>query len=340
MSEVTVAFSGDGGRLPIGRDLAASIMERWLGTRSASTRHAYRKDLGYLAKWMRECAGIAASSADDALAVVLAGPTRRSNDLCERWIIWMMSPEAKAPCGYAPATIQRRVSAVRSMCRLARRLGVSDVVVDAECPPVRLVRETEGPTVDEVRRVIREAGRQRNRRKALRDVALIAVIATTGLRRGEVVGLDPEDILGDAIRVRRKGYRQKAVIPLPRNARAKLERWFEVRDEDGEGVFHSLPHKKLEPGERRQRITGDVAWKIVRDAAHRAGIERQVRPHGLRHTAITAMLDAGYDVRQVRHFSGHSTVDGVIAYDDARNNYAREISDAMDAALGDEGEVN
>jgi integrase/recombinase XerC len=54
-----------------------------------------------------------------------------------------------------------------------------------------------------------------------------------------------------------------------------------------------------------------------------------VRPHGLRHTAITAALDAGHDVRAVRRFRQHAKLETVDRYDDNRRDVARQISGAV-----------
>jgi integrase/recombinase XerC len=74
------------------------------------------------------------------------------------------------------------------------------------------------------------------------------------------------------------------------------------------------------------RPSGESAPWIVARLGGAAKVGRAVRPHGLRHAAITTALDAGKDVRVVRRFSRHRTLDMVLRYDDDRGGIAGEIA--------------
>ena len=80
---------------------------------------------------------------------------------------------------------------------------------------------------------------------------------------------------------------------------------------------------------------GEAVRLLVAGLGRRAGLSRIVRPHGLRHEAITAALDAGRDVRDVRKFSRHAKLDTVLVYDDNRADVAGDI--ARTVAGEDEG---
>ena len=74
-------------------------------------------------------------------------------------------------------------------------------------------------------------------------------------------------------------------------------------------------------------------FHIVRALGEQAGLK--VRPHGLRHTAITAALDAfNGDYRKTRAFSRHASLDTVRRYDDNRADHAGQVAQALDAILG------
>ncbi len=82
-----------------------------------------------------------------------------------------------------------------------------------------------------------------------------------------------------------------------------------------------------------KRITGAGIFHIVRQLGNQAGLK--VRPHGLRHTAITAALDAfNGDYRKTRAFSRHASLDTVRRYDDNRSDHAGQVEHALDAILG------
>ncbi len=81
------------------------------------------------------------------------------------------------------------------------------------------------------------------------------------------------------------------------------------------------------------RLTGDAVARLVKALGLKAGLAREVRPHGLRHEAITRALDlcAG-DVRRVRHFSRHAKIETLLRYDDNR----RDEAGAIARLLGDD----
>ena len=82
-----------------------------------------------------------------------------------------------------------------------------------------------------------------------------------------------------------------------------------------------------------KRITGAGIFHIIRRLGDQAGLK--IRPHGLRHTAITAALDAfSGDYRKTRAFSRHASLDTVRRYDDKRADHAGQVAQALDAILG------
>jgi integrase/recombinase XerC len=70
-------------------------------------------------------------------------------------------------------------------------------------------------------------------------------------------------------------------------------------------------------------LTGEAVRRIVGALAHRAGLARPVRPHGLRHDAITEALHAGCDVAQ---FSRHRDIRTLLVYGDRRKDVAGDIT--------------
>ena len=79
---------------------------------------------------------------------------------------------------------------------------------------------------------------------------------------------------------------------------------------------------QLEPG----RLSGESVRRIVARLGEAAGLARPLRPHGLRHSAATSALDAGRDVREVRKFTRHRSLEMVLKYDDMRRDVAGEIA--------------
>jgi integrase len=144
--------------------------------------------------------------------------------------------------------------------------------------------------------------------------ALACLLGLLGLRVGEACGIDIENL--DAARGHRtvtvlgKGHKL-AVIPLPpRVARAANER------------AHG-PLLLLRSGRRMDR---HGATRIVRRLSKRAGITKHISPHSLRHSFITAALDAGVPLRDVQIAARHADPRTTTRYDRARENLDRHAS--------------
>jgi len=140
----------------------------------------------------------------------------------------------------------------------------------------------------------------------LRDLAVVELLYATGVRVGELVGLDIDDVDLErrVVRVFGKGRKERSV-PFGMPAASALDRWL-VRGRPGLVVAASGP--ALFVGVRGGRID----QRAVRALVHRllADVEGapDVGPHGLRHTAATHLLAGGADLRSVQEILGHSSL--------------------------------
>ena len=75
---------------------------------------------------------------------------------------------------------------------------------------------------------------------------------------------------------------------------------------------------------RGQRVRGAGVWTIIRDMGARCDVK--LGCHQIRHSAITAALDAGADVRQVRQYARHSDISTTMLYDDSRADFAGKVA--------------
>jgi integrase len=148
--------------------------------------------------------------------------------------------------------------------------------------------------------------------------ALAVLLGLLGLRVSEACNVDIEDLSTErghrTVTVLGKGHKL-AVIPLPpRVARA-------VDLSAGERL--SGPVLLMASGQRMNR---HGATRIVRRLAKRAGITKHISPHSLRHSFITAALDAGVPLRDVQNAARHSDPRTTTRYDRARNNLDRHAA--------------
>jgi integrase/recombinase XerD len=146
----------------------------------------------------------------------------------------------------------------------------------------------------------------------LRDRALVEFLYATGARISEACGasLGDVDLASGTVRLLGKGARER-IVPFGVHARDALVSWL---GEHGRGALAPragavrTDRDALFLGGRGRRLSRQVAWDVVRRAARRAGITREVSPHVLRHSCATHMLVNGADLRVVQEMLGHASV--------------------------------
>jgi integrase/recombinase XerC len=211
--------------------------------------------------------------------------------------------------GRSRTTLARRATAVRVFTAWLARTGRIPVDVGASLrspkphqalPPV--LRQ------DEARELIDAATRMADDGSptGLRDVAMLELLYATGVRVGELVGLDVDDVdrSRNVVRVLGKG-RKERTVPFGNPAAAAVDAWLErgrpLIVEPGAGAALFL-------GTRGRRID----QRAVRTLVHRriADVEGapDIGPHGLRHTAATHLLEGGADLRSVQELLGHASL--------------------------------
>src|SRR6185437_11524391 len=138
-----------------------------------------------------------------------------------------------------------------------------------------------------------------------RDRAIVLLLRDRALRRSEVSGIDyPQDLdlSRPAVAVLGKGKSAKEWLTVNDRNRVALVAWIQTR---GEWIGPLFSRGDNAAGDKT-RLTGESINRLVRSLGLAVGLSRRVRAHGLRHEAITAALDQGFDVRDVKHFSRHS----------------------------------
>jgi integrase/recombinase XerC len=221
----------------------------------------------------------------------------------------------------APATINRRLAALRSMVALAQTVGMVPFALSVTGAKGQAYRDTRGPGDDGFLRMLVVADLRADA-KGVRDRVILRLLHDLALRRGEVVSLDLAHVEQGArtINVLGKGKTGRLPLRLPDPTRDALAAWIVARGDEPGPLFTNL-----DPTGKGQRLTGVSIYRIVRDIGQQAGIKTW--PHGLRHLAITQALDAsGGNIRAVRDFSRHASIQTITLYDDKRNSKQGEIA--------------
>lgn len=204
-------------------------------------------------------------------------------------------------------------------------------------PPMPGKRLPKAISVDEVTRILEAAGT--DTATGLRDRALLEFLYSTGARISEAVGLDVDDISLDAeasgpaiVRLFGKGSKER-LVPLgsygARALDAYLVRGRPLLAAKGKGT------PALFLNARGGRISRQSAWTILKAAAEKANITKDVSPHTLRHSFATHLLEGGADVRVVQELLGHASVTTTQVYTLVTADTLREIyAAAHPRALG------
>ena len=149
---------------------------------------------------------------------------------------------------------------------------------------------------------------------AARDQAMFEVLYGCGIRIGELVGLDLNDVdLANAeMRVFGKG-RKERIVPIGEPARVALRAWLDERNRRAAAAA-SEAGSALFLGARGERISPPVVRKALKARALQQGITSNVYPHRLRHSFASHVLQSSGDLRAVQELMGHASIASTQVY--------------------------
>ena len=310
-------------QLPIVRltDLYSALLA---DARKPTTRRAREQDIADLARFV----GCPDPSA--ACVLFLEGGAPQANAIASAWARSMLDVDR------APATINRRVSTLRRLVRLGRRYNVLSWTMDVDSLPVTSYRDTTGPGRSGWVRLLEVAMKAAaTTAKGKRDLAIVRLLHDHGLRRAEVTALDLVDLDLDAGRllVIGKGLAEKTPITLNSQTVLALSRWLEPEARGAEpGPLFVRLDKARRKGELT-RLDGDGVHLVVGQLGRKARLSRAVKPHGLRHEAVSRvlMLTNG-NIDAAQKFARHKDPKTTQRYNDSR----LDVAGAMARLLGDD----
>lgn len=207
--------------------------------------------------------------------------------------------------GLSASSVARRLAAVRMFHRfLAReKIAESDPSGLIESPKLwKKIPDT--LSLVEVEALLAQPDSKK--KQGARDKAIIEILYSTGMRVSEAVNLKTADLNLDIgfLRCIGKGNKER-IIPLGRTASLVLKRYISfsrprfLKKKESDFLFLNRFAKKIS----RQSL-----WKIIRKYAREAGIKKAIKPHTLRHSFATHLLERGADLRSVQEMLGHSNI--------------------------------
>ena len=271
------------------------LIERFLDAPelSAATRRAYRVDVEEFGSWLRA----RGSSLENVDAATLSAYTAELGS----------ARPGREPSKLAPATIARKLAAVRALLRYS--LGRSRVP-ETQLGPRRARRLPDAPKAEEIDAVLAQLSGQEP--LALRNRALLELVYSAGLRSQEAVDLDLADVdfEQEAVHVRGKGNKER-VVPLGEEAAYRLRLYLDdARPELARGAEDALFLSA-----RGHRLDTSTIRRLL------------PHPHRLRHAFATHLLEGGADLRVIQELLGHSSLSTTQTYSHVDGRRLRKVYD-------------
>ena len=232
------------------------------------------------------------------------------------YISWLMQQ------GMVKASIARKLSAVRSLFRYLVREGILPANPLEKASTPKLDRRLPSfLTIEEVERLLRAP--DLSTPQGQRDLALMELLYASGLRVSELVSLDVEQVNCESgeIRVWGKGAKERMTL-MGKPATTALTTYLSQGRHD---LLGNRRNSALFVNRYGERLNERRVQKILDEYARKAGLDKKVHPHMLRHSFATHMLDGGADLRVVQELLGHVNLTSTQIYTHVTKSQARRV---------------
>ena len=285
-------------------------MSDWLQAYEAYLKMEKRASANTVSSYLRDVHQFAAAMADRGVALADALP----RDI-ETYT------DALTRRGKSPATVTRSLASIKSFYQYLLSQGAVDQNPAKGVAPVKVERKLpQVLTGKEVELFLEQP--ECTDLKGYRDRAMLELLYATGIRVSELIGLDVDDLNlpGGVLKCFSKG--RERVIPLypaavralgeyVRNVRPQL-----VETEDETALFVNMS------GERMSR---QGFWKLIKHYQEKAGIQKDITPHTLRHSFAAHLLENGADLRSIQEMMGHADISSTQVYSKLLNQKLKDM---------------
>ena len=277
-----IALAPEGFQEPIRSYLNTIALERSL---ARNTEVSYRSDLVQAAQVLKKYGA--------------ANWVKVTPKHLTAWLHWLSDQD------FSAASQARKLSAIRMLCRhlIAERIRDDDPAQLLAGPKIRrkLPQTLSGAEMQKLLAAPHGADAY-----AIRDRAMLELLYSSGLRASEICGLTLQqvDLADGFVRVFGKGAKER-VVPLGAKARDAVQAYLGsgrprlVKPKTGSELFIT---------ERGKAMSRKTLWAMVKAVAARAGLEKSVKPHLLRHSFATHLLGGGADLRAIQEMLGHASI--------------------------------
>lgn len=262
---------------------------------SENTVAAYRNDLFQLMDFV------------DKEAKRKGAPAPQWASLNQEFLIRYAQNELGGAKNYAPATIARKVSAIKSLFGFLAATGVVQKTPNAELKSPRIRRQPPRPiTAEQVKKLLEQPVKS-GAHEVERDVAMLEFLYHTGMRVSEIVSLNLGDVDLEAGYVHCRGRHSRARnIAIPPETMQALRVYF--GQEGRPQLARNKEEQALFLNRLGQRLTRQGFWQILKGYTQAANLGVKVTPRTLRHSLAAHMVSEGAALALVQQRLGHANI--------------------------------
>ena len=246
-------------------------------------------------------------------------------ELLRKWRLWLNRLGTNTSDELQKSTQNYHLIALRSFLKYCSKRDIASMPADKVELAKTVRKQVTFLNPDELERLF--AAVNSNTLPGLRDLAILELLFSSGLRVSELVGLDKDHInlKRKEFTVRGKGQKDRPIF-ISDAAAACIEEYLNQREDNSKPLFVRYSgNKQVRLDGNYYRLTARSVQRLVARYALLAGITKQVSPHTLRHSFATDLLMNGADLRSVQAMLGHSNIATTQIYTHVTDPHLKEI---------------
>lgn len=223
--------------------------------------------------------------------------------------------------GKAASTVSRNLASIRSFYRFMQNEGIVQQDPTANLHSLKIDKKLpEVLTNEEVESLLNQPDTRDA--KGCRDKAMLELLYATGMRVTEMIDLKMSDVDMDIGYINCNQGKKMRVIPVYSIAKKAVKNYIEtartqlIREDSVENLFVNCSGTKM---------TRQGFWKIIKQYASAANIQKDITPHTLRHSFATHLLENGADLKSIQEMLGHTDISSTQVYASVVKKHIKDV---------------
>lgn len=227
--------------------------------------------------------------------------------------------------GYSQSSVARKIASIRSFFKYLRKQKIIDHNPSLILITPKVAKKLPS-FLDEESMNTLLSNRDRANPRGQRDLAIVELLYSTGIRLNELINLTLNDIQQDqgVLKVKGKG-RKERIVPIGRKALSAIKEYLGARKENKSLHSPIDGNSSLFVTEKGKKLYPQAVGRIVRKQIETVSEMEKKSPHVLRHTFATHMLNHGADIRAVKELLGHESLSTTQVYTHVSTTHMKKV---------------